>query len=358
MALGIFKKREYTATIQPSGQVVRLAGKEKLLRAGLAAGLDWPHDCQVGSCGSCRCKLKSGSIKPLIDFSYTLTQEEIKDNVILACQSILKSDIEIELALGAGGSVVEDATGIIRAVDYLTDDIAEIIVDTTTPVFRSALAGQYAMLSFDGLDEPRSYSFARRPGDGDGRAHTFVIRHVPGGEFTDWLFGVDRSGEAIKLSAPYGAFHLRPASEKMLCIAGGSGLAPIIALIEAGIAEDRNEPLAVLFGAREQRDLYYLERMSRLGESWRGEFELLPVLSDEPDYSGWTGARGLVTEHISALEHPVSAETRAYVCGPPLMVDAAIGQLAQSGLGPEAIFFDKFLDASTQPGGRGGVSSD
>jgi xylene monooxygenase electron transfer component len=350
---GLFKKQARLATINPAGSTLTVEPGKKLLEAALEAGLDWPHDCRVGSCGTCKCYLKSGKIKPLRDFVYTLEVDDINAGAILACQSLLKSDITVEITLKSDeicASSIEHHQGVISNITSLTHDILAVTINTPDTPFKAAMAGQYAELKIDGVRLPRSYSFARPPDVGSSNEVQFYIRHVPGGEFTDWLFGDDRNGSAVEVSGPYGNFHQRESAHPMICVAGGSGLAPIRALIESGIRKKLKRDIVVLFGARTQADLYCIEDLQALGDSWNRNFQLIPVLSEEPDGDSWSGARGFVTEE---LERVVSANTiiagdcQAYLCGPPPMIDAAIAVLTQHAMPQTNIFFDKFEDAST-----------
>lgn len=274
--------------------------------------------------------------------------------MILACQSQLRSDIAIEVQTGSKATKTESVSGHISKVTTLTHDILEVTVELKSRAFASARAGQYLEILNDKLRLPRSYSLAKRPAEGGSTSVSFVIRHVPGGEFTDWLFGENRCTSTLSLTGPFGDFYLRAPKQRMICIAGGSGLAPIVALIEQGVAEARAENCTVLFGARTQADLYYLDLIRDLGERWHGDFVLTPILSNEPANSDWSGQRGLVTTAIANLAKQSDfANDQAYLCGPPAMIDAAIDELARYNMKEEAIYFDKFLDASDMPSGRG-----
>lgn len=352
--LDFLKKHDRNATLQPNGKVLKVPAGEKLLNAALEAGIDWPHDCRVGSCGKCRCILKEGKIKPLADFSYTLNSEEIQSGTILACQSQLKTDVVVEVAVGEGITNVETAVGRISNCRTLTHDIIEVEIELENIAFKGVKAGQYFELAHEIISKPRSYSLARKPNLEGNQKLVFAIRHVPGGEFTDWLFESDRTDSKVSLQGPFGDFYLRESSpSRMFCIAGGSGLAPIIALVEQGIADNRKDECIVLFGARTQSDLYYLDMLATLGTQWHGEFQVIPVLSEEAADSNWQGARGFVTTIISDLaEETKLANDQAYMCGPPQMIDAAILELENFGMPSTAIHFDKFLDASSMPAGR------
>ncbi len=344
------RKRDYSATIQPTGKVLTVKGGQRLLTAALDAGLDWPHDCRVGSCGTCRCLLKSGRIKPLTDFVYTLSPEDIRAGAILACQSLLKGDVVVEIQLGNGQISLDTLRGRISEVRSLTHDIVEMAVALERPAFLAAKAGQYVDVRPNHLAEARSYSFTRNPNAGDGRQVAFFVRHVPGGEFTDWLFASSRIGEQLELRGPFGDFHRREGVGRMICIAGGSGLAPIFALLEDAVRSDETRECIVLFGARYVHDLYYLDELAEIGRRWAGRFTLAPVLSHEPAGSAWNGVRGLVTDVIPSVTGIQSfrADDQGYLCGPPAMVDAAMDRLCRMGMNKSGIFFDKFLDASSR----------
>lgn len=359
--LGLFKKRKeaYGVDLQPSGKSFEVKPGENLLKAALQAGLRWPHDCRVGSCGTCRCKLKDGKVKELSDFAYVLTQEELQDGMILACQSALKSDIKVEVELldsSEAAVQVSSHKGAINSTRQLTHDIIELVIKVDEKFPRTAVAGQYAEVTAGNISQPRSYSFAKAPENEADTEVTFFVRKVPGGEFTEWLFSEDRTGTNVEISGPYGSFWLRPGDAPIVCVAGGSGMAPIKALLESALNEGEQRDVVFLFGARTQKDLYCLDTIDEIKAKWKGNFEFTPVLSEEPEDSGWTGARGLVTEQLNTAYVETNKldlkKSQGYLCGPPGMIDAAIEVMVAGGMPKEDIHFDKFLDASSMPGGR------
>lgn len=352
-------KKDFQARIQPSGDSVEVKAGDNLLKAGLAAGLRWPHDCRVGSCGNCRCRLVEGKIKPLSDFSYVLDGEQLNNGMILACQSQLKSDvvIDVELEVDDGEAVsIGNSAAVLSSTRMLTHDIMELTITTEQPLQangRLYKAGQYADITFPGIAQPRSYSFAATEDDNDKCRLSFYVRHVPNGELTDWLFDDDRTGSALTVSGPYGSFWLRDGNGPIVCIAGGSGMSAIKAILEQALADECPRDVVYLFGARTQADLYCIEDMQALSSEWNSgrSMRFVPVLSEEPQDSDWSGLRGLVTEHIAAQLQDWSA-AQAYLCGPPGMIDAAVDILKQQGVSEGDIHFDKFLDAASMPGGR------
>lgn len=353
-----FKKHDWRATINSEREITVKAG-ENLLAAGLGAGLDWPHDCRVGSCGTCRCVLKRGKVKALNDFSYVLTPEQLEQGMILACQTALKSDIEVELELGEGDKAATvTLEGTLISARKLTHDIMEVKIGCDAPLPGGVLAGQYVEVSYGGLSKPRSYSFAVAPEIESAGEITLYVRLVPNGEFTEWLFAGNREGVRVTVSGPYGNFWLRDSQLPMVCIAGGSGMSAVKAVLEHACASKVRRDAIFLFGARTQADIYCREEMEKIRSDWCRDytFEFEYVLSNEPEDSDWNGPRGIVTDFLQKqyIEPGLLDITacQAYMCGPPPMIDAGIKALTLAGLGEESIFYDKFLDSSTMPGGR------
>jgi CDP-4-dehydro-6-deoxyglucose reductase len=355
---GFFKKNKgpFTANIKPLGKSITVKGEtsENLLKVALENGIKWPHNCRVGSCGQCRCKLLSGKIKPLNDFSYVLSGEEMDQGYILACQTMLRGDIEVEVNIESGGPDLPKAKrleGKIVRVSSLTHDILDVGIELEGE-FKDYLPGQYADITVPGvIDKARSYSFSNAPSQEKPNSASFFIRRVPKGTLTEWLHADNRVGSRVVLDGPHGSFYLRERAGPMVLIAGGSGLAPIRALLQQIVEEDRKEDVTLIFGARTRKDLYCLDEIEALSRRLKGKFAFLPVLSMENSSDGWEGLTGHCPDAITPdMLDPSSSQ--AYMCGPPLMIDAAIERLKAAGLSESRIFFDKFLDASSMPGGR------
>ncbi|MFK7891175.1 MAG: NADH:ubiquinone reductase (Na(+)-transporting) subunit F [Granulosicoccus sp.] len=350
---GLFSpKKDHCAQINSSATTLEVAAGDNLLNAALGSGLPWPHNCRVGSCGTCRCKLVEGKIKPLNDFSYVLDEEQLDDGYILACQTQLRSDVTIEIDLSDSDKPAiqaETVEGVINSVTSLTHDIVEIKVSLSQP-FPEYVAGQYADLSLDGITDARSYSFAMAPCLEDDNCLSFFVRHVPNGEMSSKLHDGSRLGCRVTVSGPHGTFYLRESNAPAICIAGGSGLAPIKALLQQHALDGFNRQIIFLFGARSQNDLYCLDEIERIAAQNK-TFSFIPVLSDEDPDSDWSGHRGLVTAFIG--DQAIDLEkSEAYLCGPPPMIDSAIEVLEQRGMDKKQIYFDKFLDASHLADGK------
>ncbi len=309
--------------------------RETLLQAALRSGIDFPNSCRVGACGTCKCRLVEGKAKELTETGYLLTAEEIDRGYILACQSVPLSNLSIAVDL-AQQPRRRSVTGRVIAQEKVTPDITRLTVQLDGAM--SYTAGQFAYVRIEGLDGVvRSYSFAT-PARDDSRV-SFFVRKVSGGRFSTLVNEQDVMGRSVQVEGPAGDFWLRPGAEPLLFVAGGSGLAPILAILEEAIASRVSRSATLLFGAREERDLYALDAIQSIAQRWHGKFQFVPVLSAAGEDSTWTGKRGLVTESIPEL---LEQDSHVYLCGPPLMIDGARALLAERSVPSEHLHFDRF----------------
>lgn len=318
-----------------NGKVVEAAPGENILSAALRGGLDFPHSCRVGGCATCKCKLVDGQVKELTETSYLLSESEIHEGTILACQSIPKSNVQIQV------NNLQTITGKVVKQKIWNEDIAELTVSLDEAL--SYRAGQYGLLSIEGLDVERNYSFACAPDTINKSTKqnevNFLIKKVPGGKFSNYIHHNHLIGKQTKIKGPIGDFYLRPGNSPILLVAGGSGLAPILSILEKALEDGVKRPVTVLFGARREKDLYKIKEIEKIQKAWKGNFKFIPILSDEPQKSSWKGARGLVTEKVK--EH-LTKSTEAYLCGPPPMVDSATKVMIENGISKDKIYADRF----------------
>lgn len=338
---------EYAVTAMPADLRFTARAGQSVLESALAQGIAFPHSCTVGTCGACKCHLKAGKIREITNFAYVLDAAELRSGVILACQAEPRSDLTLEVPglVAKRLHPVSDYDGAIDDVTTLTPDIERVTVRLDRPMAFDA--GQYATLEAPGIHGARAYSMANPPTPGGDTQLTFIIRHVPGGLFTDALFKGDLAGVPLRVRGPAGNFWLRDSREPLIAIAGGSGLAPLLSMLGDAAERQVGRPCVVMFGARRQADLYALDTLAAFARKWNGTFEFVAVLAEEPADSDWQGARGLVTEEIATRVRPyASSGTEAYLCGPPGMVDAATRALCALGIELGNVHFDKFLDGS------------
>ncbi len=346
--LNIFKnKKPIKIKVYPLNLELEIENNKTILQSLLDNGIPFPHNCRVGSCTTCKSILREGKVKELTDKAFVLTEEEIKENYILVCQSLPKSEIIV-----IENRNLQEKENKISAEflgkNYLTHDILEINITLEKPVFYKA--GQFTNFYVDELEKPRSYSMANRPNTKGCKQLTFFIRKVPGGKFTEWLFRENIIGKKFYISQPEGNFYLRESQKPIIFIAGGSGLAPIFSILEDVIfnqdveinKKQKNREVILLFGVRTQKDLYKLKELEDFKNYWGGKFEIIPVLSEEKSLD-WNGKTGYVHEILNTIED--LKEYQLYMCGPPIMIDKCIEVANKKGLQSE-IYFDKFTDTS------------
>jgi len=338
---GLFKPaKPHKLTIEGVGEFV-VNPKETILTAALRQGVRFPHSCKVGGCATCKCQLKDGKVKELTAAAFILSAEDLQQGYVLGCQSQLKSDVVIRVdSLSDSERAAKLLDGKIVAKESMTHDITKLTIELSDTT--DYLPGQYALVATPAIPSgPRSYSYATPM---KGNKVSFFIRHVPGGEMSGWANESASIGDAVTIDGPHGDFYLRQGEGDILMIAGGSGIAPILAILEDALQFKTSRNVTFLFGARTQADLCALDQIKQIEQNWSGTFRFIPVLSEEPEGSDWQGQRGFVTELIPGIAANV---TQTYMCGPPPMLDAAEKILKDGQLSADGIFCDRFLDRSS-----------
>lgn len=336
----------YQLTIEPLGQVIEIEEGQTLLDASLRAGIYLPHACCHGLCATCKVQVTDGDIDHGEASNFALMDYEREEGLCLACCATPHSDVTIEADIDvepdARNLPVRDFRGVVSRIKDLTPTIKGIWLKLDHPI--AFQAGQYINLHMPDGQMTRAFSLANQPARSD--EIELNVRLVPGGQATTWIhekLGVD---DVLQVAGPYGRFFVRKSADApMIFLAGGSGLSSprsmILDLLEEGCAL----PITLVYGARDREELYYHEDFEALAKAHLN-FRYVPVLSNEPEESAWTGRRGFV--HDAAKEH-FSNDFRghkAYLCGPPVMIDAGITALMQGRLFERDIYTEKFFSAA------------
>jgi len=350
----------YKILVHPSGREFTATADLSVLAAALQAGLTLPYGCRTGSCGSCKGRVRSGRVRLDPHAPAALSAEEAADGLALFCCAHPESDLVIEARVteALDGVLPRRMPARIEQIARAAPDVAIVSLKlpaTETLQFR---AGQYVdFLLANGVR--RSYSIASMPGTGG--PIEFHIRHLPGGVFTDALFGAAtpaiKERGILRIEAPLGSFYLREdAPEPIVLLASGTGFAPIKAIAETIFARSLNRddpstgrrarPVVLYWGARARPDLY-LDELPRRWEREQPNFRYVPVLSEEPaapaPASAWQGRTGFVHEAVMQ-DLPDLSGHQVYACGVPVMVNAAHRDfVARCGLREENFFSDAFV---------------
>jgi CDP-4-dehydro-6-deoxyglucose reductase len=328
----------HTVRIIPHERSIHVAPNETVLAAAHLAGLPLPHSCRSGRCGSCRARLLSGRIEYPAGPPLGLSVEETQAGYVLLCQALARSDLVVEARLVQSAAAAEIKTLPSRIAQrvQLSSDVMQLVLRVPAVESMEFLAGQYLEVLLDeGLR--RSYSVANAP-NADGRIELHV-RHVPGGRFSEALFGGMREGALLKIEGPLGRFIYQTGTEPVIFIAGGTGFAPIKAMLAQALAEDSARALHLYWGARDAAGVYEEALVRR----WAAHYPRLTVhavLSEAPDApapyrSGWV--------HTAVLEdHPDLTPFAIYAAGPPAMIAAIGSSFPAHGARPEQLSLDSF----------------
>lgn len=332
---------EYNIALQFEDGVTRFitcAANETLSDAAYRQQINIPLDCRDGACGTCRGLCESGEYD-LPESSYiedALTPEEAAKGYVLACQTRPRSDcvIKVPASSAACKTGVTSYQGKLAAVDKLSDSTIGFSIDLGETAVPAFLAGQYVNVEIPGTGLTRSYSFSSAPG---ARHASFVVRNVPNGRMSEFLSKQAQPGQPISFAGPYGSFYLREVTRPVLFLAGGTGIAPFLSMLDVLAENGSPHPVRLVYGVTHEIDLVALEQLDEAKRRLPG-FEyrtcvLDPVSSDT--------RQGYVTQHVEP-DWLNGGRVDIYLCGPVAMVDAVRGWLQNGGVTPASFHYEKF----------------
>lgn len=283
----------FQVSIEPGQHRFQTQAGETILEAALRQGLTLPYGCRDGACGACRGKVLSGEIDHGRAQLHALSNDDRAAGFALFCCATANSDLRIESkeVRSLQDIPIKTLPARIQKLTRVAPDV--MIVELKLPASERLqfLAGQYIdILLKDG--RRRAFSLANAPHD-DACLHLH-IRQVPGGQFTGQVFDAMKARDIVRLNGPHGSFFLREDSAKpIVLVAGGTGFAPIKAIVEHAIAEGCQRPMTVYWGGRQRADLYLIS----LADQWSAEhphIHFVPVLSESTPEERWSGRSGLV----------------------------------------------------------------
>jgi len=338
----------YELTIEPLGQTIEIEEGQTILDAVLRAGIYLPHACCHGLCATCKVQVTDGEIDHGEASSFALMDFEREEQKCLACCATVQSDVTIEAEIeedpDAENLPVRDFPGVVSRIESLTPTIKGLWLKLDVPEGMHFQAGQYVNLELpDGIGS-RAFSIANAPQEGG--EIELNIRIVPGGRGTTYVHEQLKVGDRLTISGPYGRFFVKKSADvPVIFMAGGSGLSSPRSMILDLLAEGFAKPIALVYGQRNRDELYYHDEFLALAER-HPNFRYLPALSHEPEGSDWQGFRGFV--HEAAKEYFANdfRGHKAYLCGPPLMIDSCITTLMQGRLFERDIYTEKFISAA------------
>ncbi|NMM85461.1 benzene 1,2-dioxygenase [Rhodococcus sp. SRB_17] len=314
---------------------------ETVADASYRARINIPLDCRDGACGTCKSLCESGSFDGGDYIDEALTDDEAEQGYCLPCQMVPESDLVLQIpttsavAKTAAGSHVSTITEIVRHSDT-TIGFTVSVENRSDLVF---LPGQYVNILVPGTDSTRSYSFSTGPTVEDA---SFLVKITPGGLMSDYLSERAQVGDTLELTGPMGSFFLRTQQRPALLLAGGTGLAPLLSILEKMRADGSELPVHLIYGVSSDADLVELDTLHKYTE-------LLPQFTFDycvADQGSSAPNKGYVTGLIEPA-HLDDGNVDVYLCGPPPMVEAVRQHFKDVSITPTNFYFEKFNTAAT-----------
>ena len=343
----------FQITVQPSGRAFSANAGEAILAAAIRSGVGLPYGCKDGACGSCKCKKISGTVQHGAHQSKALSADEEAAGLVLTCCAQPLSDVVLESRQVTDESAypIKKMPVRVASLEKKSHDVMQVRLQLPAADTFRYHAGQYIeFILRDGAR--RAYSMANAPHtQAEAPGVELHIRHMPGGKFTDHVFGAMKEKEILRVEGPFGSFFLREDSDKpIVLLASGTGFAPIKALIEHLQFKGISRPTVLYWGGRRPGDLYLADWVqARVAElPW---LRYVPVISNALPEDGWTGRTGFVHQAVLDDFADLSGH-QVYACGAPVVVESARDAYsAQRGLPPEEFFADAFTSEADKHGG-------
>jgi toluene monooxygenase electron transfer component len=330
------------------------APDEAILRAGLVQGLALPYECATGTCGTCRGRITSGSAHVEWNEAPGYAKLKREKGDVLMCQARPMSDctlrVPARIARHANAETLPaHRTGRIENVRRLVHDVLDFELALSSPI--TFEAGQFVVLANPSIAGGRAYSMVNF--DRAVRRLKIVIKQQSGGKFSQWLFCGDPTGTELAVFGPLGAATFRPEEDKdVLCVAGGSGIAGMMAIVDRAVREGyfRERAGRVFFGVRTLADAFYMEELAGFVAAADGRLQVTLALSHEsaagaihPRFPGIRLVGGMVGDVMMRAMAGNYTNTVAFTAGPPIMVDAVLRHLLHEARMPRTLVrYDKF----------------
>ena len=342
----------FKVSVQPAGLTFEVARDEAILPAAIRSGIGLPYGCRDGACGSCKSRLLEGRVMHGAHQAKALSAAEEDAGWILTCCATPQTDcvVEARTVAGAGEYPPLKMPARVASLARPAPDVVVMKLQLPATVAFKYRAGQYVeFILRDGAR--RSYSMATAPEHlGNPPAIELHLRHMPGGKFTDHVFGAMKEKDILRLEGPFGSFFLREDSSKpIVLLASGTGFAPIKAIVEHLRAQGSTRPALLYWGCRHKADLYQHEWALDAAAAMPN-LRYVPVLSEAKPEDDWHGRSGLVHQAVMA-DLPDLSGHEVYACGAPVMVEAAQRDfLSQCRLPPESFYADSFTSEADKHG--------
>jgi NAD(P)H-flavin reductase/ferredoxin len=310
---------------------------ETVAEASYRSRINIPLDCRDGVCGTCKSFCESGEYE-LGEYveDEAMTAEEESEGYVLTCQMTPTSDcvVQIPTTSDVAKVGVSSHTGVVASIDHLSDTSTEFRIRLDDRSALGFLPGQYVNLQVPGTDQTRSYSFSSGPRADEAG---FLLRNTPTGALPTYLRERAKEGDRIEFQGPLGSFYLRPVQRPVLFLAGGTGLAPFLSMLDKLSQEGSPHPVHLIFGVTNDPDLVKMEEL----EDYAKRLPFFSFACCVAEESSSYPNKGYVTRYIEP-QHLNGGDVDVYLCGPPPMVDAVRSFLTAQSVAPTNFYFEKF----------------
>lgn len=334
---------EFTIDFDGLNQTISCAAGDTILRAALRAGLGFPYECNSGGCGSCKFELVEGTVDTLWDDAPGLSPRDHARGRHLACQCTPLSPVKLKVRLKPAIATLRPRRrAVVLTAQYaLTTDMRELCFKDIAPA--EFCPGQFALLELPEVRGSRAYSMSNLPNpDGEWR---FIIKRVPNGHGSGYLFEQLKTGDQIELDGPYGLAFLRPEVKRdIVCIGGGSGLSPMMSIAAAAVRESalRDQQVLLFYGGRRPQDICTPPLIAR-DAVLSARVTCFNAISDRASADGWAGECCLIHELVAKTLGANMQRHEFYFCGPPPMTDAVARMLVVEHHVPQdQLHYDRF----------------
>lgn len=336
----------YEVTVEPTGDIIEVEEGQTILDAALRQGIWIPFACGHGTCATCKVQVLEGEGDLGNASPFALMDVEREEGKVLACCCTPESDMVIEADIDVDddfmGYAIQDFIGTVTEINDLSPTIKGIQFSLDKSI--EFQAGQYVNLNIPGVEGSRAFSIANKPSDS--QVLELHVRQVPDGAGTAYLHEQLKVGDTVDISGPYGQFFVRKSDEQgAIFIAGGSGLSSPQSMILDMLEEKDDRPITLFQGARSVSELYNKDIFEQLDKEF-DNFTYVPALNAPEEGDDWQGFTGFVHEAALAHFNGRFSGNKAYLCGPPLMIDAAIGALMQGRVFERDIHMERFVTAA------------
>ncbi|GAB3297816.1 benzoate 1,2-dioxygenase electron transfer component BenC [Parasphingorhabdus pacifica] len=323
-------------------RLITCSPDETVADASYKSRINIPLDCRDGACGTCKSWCESGDYDGGDYIEDALSDEEAEQGYALPCQMMPRSDLILQIPSTSAMAKTQAAThsATVSDIQHHSDSTVEFTLEVEDREQLGFLPGQYVNVGVPGTELARSYSFSSGPRE---ETVSFLVRITEGGAMSSYLRERAQPGDELEFTGPLGTFFLRDLKRPALFLAGGTGLAPLLSMLEKLSGTELEHTIHMLYGVSSDQDLVGLDKLEHYA-SVIPNFTYDYCVTDEASSAA---KKGYVTDHFEP-RHLNDGDVDVYLCGPPAMVEAVRTHMTNEGITPANFYFEKFAVAALE----------